>query len=59
MVNLSINALHEGNMLRFINDYKEDYNVKVLYVPLNNIWKIYYVALTTILPGEELSISYG
>ena len=46
-------------MLRFINDYKDDYNVKVLYVPLNNIWKIYYVALTTILPGEELSISYG
>jgi len=45
--NITINSKEEGNLLRFVNDYST-HNIKVLYVPLNNIWRIYYISTANI-----------
>ena len=45
--NITVNSKAEGNLLRFVNDYST-HNIKVLYVPLNNLWRVYYVATADI-----------
>jgi SET domain-containing protein len=59
-VHIGIDAMHGGNMLRFINDgKKESLNVDVISVPWENRWYRIYTAMKDIYPGEELMVSYG
>ena len=55
---LSLDSIKEGNLLRFVNDY-EKHNCKVMYLPIGNMWRIFYVANKNVPAGTELSISYG
>jgi SET domain-containing protein len=59
-VHIGIDGMHGGNMLRFINDGKEEsLNVDVISVPWENRWYRIYTAMKDIFPGEELMVSYG
>jgi hypothetical protein len=47
-------------MLRFVNDYGNNHNNCFAEImPFANRWALYYITNKSILPGEEISISYG
>ncbi|KAJ3188303.1 hypothetical protein HDU85_005454 [Gaertneriomyces sp. JEL0708] len=47
-----------GNIGRFVN-HDDNPNCDVIYVPWRNRWRIVYVTVRPIYPGEELTVSYG
>lgn len=55
--NVSCDALHKGNEMRFVN-HDDNPNAKVVYV-LSGHWHICYVATRDIQPGEQITVSYG
>jgi hypothetical protein len=46
-------------MLRFVNDYGINNNLKPIYLPIKGIWRLFYVSTRDIKCNEELSIDYG
>jgi hypothetical protein len=55
--NVSCDAMHKGNEMRFVN-HDDNPNVKFIYV-LSGNWHICYVATRDILPGQQITVSYG
>jgi SET domain-containing protein len=56
--NLSVDAAHFGNEMRFINhDY--DPNAAMKYIPQGGFWHVVYIASKPIKKGEQLLINYG
>ena len=53
-----LDAKAKGNSMRFVN-HANVTNVDVLYVPHNNIWKIFYVTSEAIPRDTQLFVSYG
>ena len=40
---LVIDSLKGGNLLRFVNDL-DNHNVIELYLPVNNIWRLFFIS---------------
>jgi hypothetical protein len=61
-LHLDTDSRLSGNMMRFVNDNPggRGRNCHVVQVPYKNRWlRVYMVGSKDILPGEELTISYG
>lgn len=61
-LNLSmvVDSSRIGNLLRFVNDLGDEYhNLEPIWVPIDNMWNMFYETSHPISAGEELSISYG
>lgn len=56
--NVSCDAMHKGNEMRFVN-HNDNPNTKVIYVLAGNMWHICYVATRDITKGEQITVSYG
>ncbi|ORY87226.1 hypothetical protein LY90DRAFT_696644 [Neocallimastix californiae] len=57
MIELRVNAKHEGSALRFVN-HSIYYNSRIEYVPYNNQWYILFVSNRFINRGEEITVNY-
>jgi len=57
MVELRVNAKHEGSHLRFVN-HSLYYNSRIEYVPYNNQWYIIFISNRYINRGEEITVNY-
>ncbi|KAJ3177177.1 hypothetical protein HDU87_004669 [Geranomyces variabilis] len=57
-MSLGIDAQVVGNIARFIN-HDDDPNADSVYVPWRNAWRVLYVSVRDIWPGEEVTVSYG
>jgi SET domain-containing protein len=58
-IDLGLDARLKGNYLRFVNHDGDNCNAKAEDIPFNNAWFVYYIAKRDILPGEEITVSYG
>jgi SET domain-containing protein len=56
---LGLDAREKGNYMRFINHKGPDCNAEAEYIPFNNLWYVYYIAVKDIAPGEEITTDYG
>ncbi|KAI8591758.1 hypothetical protein BDZ88DRAFT_409593 [Geranomyces variabilis] len=57
-MSLGIDAQVVGNIGRFVN-HDESPNSDSVYVPWRNTWRVLYVSVRDIWPGEEVTVSYG
>ncbi|KAJ3156907.1 hypothetical protein HDU86_003442 [Geranomyces michiganensis] len=55
---LGIDAQVVGNIGRFVN-HDDTPNSDSVYVPWRNTWRVLYVSVRDIWPGEEVTVSYG
>ncbi|KAJ3170279.1 hypothetical protein HDU88_008906 [Geranomyces variabilis] len=57
-MSLGIDAQVVGNIGRFVN-HDESPNTDSVYVPWRNTWRVLYISVRDIWPGEEVTVSYG
>ncbi|KAI9098603.1 hypothetical protein DFS34DRAFT_693978 [Phlyctochytrium arcticum] len=55
---LGVDSQIVGNIARFVN-HEDDPNTHVIYVPWKNLWRLVYVSVRPIWPGQEVTVSYG
>ena len=58
-VSFGVDARVKGNYLRFGNHAGEKSNTKTFFLPFNNRWKVFYVAVKDISAGEAITADYG
>lgn len=58
-INLVIDATRAGNQLRFVNDGGAASNCRVVYLSVNNTWRIFYQTKRHVAAGEELRVHYA
>ena len=49
----------KGNYLRFSNHIGENGNAKVFFLPYNNRWNAFYIAVKDIPAGAAITTDYG
>ena len=58
-INLVIDATRAGNQLRFVNDGGASSNCRVVYLSVNNTWRVFYQTKRRVAAGEELRVHYA
>lgn len=58
-VSFGVDGREKGSYLRFANHAGEKSNTKTFFLPYNNRWNVFYVAVKDISAGEAITSDYG
>ena len=58
-ISFGVDGRERGNYLRFANHIGEESNTKSFFMPYNNRWNVFYVAVKDIEAGAAITSDYG